>query len=260
MTSRIMPGTDDDPGALQAGVVLYIDAKLNRFEGYAEPTYRKGPHALGYEGDTPPAPTEGRILVREDQLYRYGFQSPLTLREIYHTGVPALDRYAQTRFGALFAELPAERQDDILRVLDAVQQRTEDAAASDAAESGSSGEGEDGGEGGDANGGDEPQVSAQEMDRAEDVFGELNPGLFFTTVHTDTIEGMFSDPHYGGNRDMVGWALLGYPGSQRSYSPAEMLGGTTKAPQPMHQLSPMNPDRAAGGRSALEQDHEGHGG
>jgi len=27
-----------------------------------------------------------------------------------------------------------------------------------------------------------------------------------------TLEGTFSDPHYGGNRDFIGWELLGYPG------------------------------------------------
>jgi len=35
---------------------------------------------------------------------------------------------------------------------------------------------------------------------------------FFELVLGHTLEGTFSDPHYGGNRDFVGWELLGYPG------------------------------------------------
>jgi gluconate 2-dehydrogenase gamma chain len=35
---------------------------------------------------------------------------------------------------------------------------------------------------------------------------------FFNLVLGHTLEGMFGDPHYGGNRDFIGWNLLGYPG------------------------------------------------
>ncbi len=45
LTSRIMPGTPDDPGAHEAGVVTYIDALLAYNQGYAEFTYLQGPFA-----------------------------------------------------------------------------------------------------------------------------------------------------------------------------------------------------------------------
>jgi gluconate 2-dehydrogenase gamma chain len=32
-----------------------------------------------------------------------------------------------------------------------------------------------------------------------------------------TIEGMFCDPLHGGNTDLIGWQMLGYPGPQMSY-------------------------------------------
>jgi gluconate 2-dehydrogenase gamma chain len=35
---------------------------------------------------------------------------------------------------------------------------------------------------------------------------------FFNLVLGHTLEGTFCDPRYGGNRDFVGWELLGYPG------------------------------------------------
>jgi gluconate 2-dehydrogenase gamma chain len=35
---------------------------------------------------------------------------------------------------------------------------------------------------------------------------------FFELVLGHTLEGTFGDPHYGGNRDFIGWELIGYPG------------------------------------------------
>jgi hypothetical protein len=31
-------------------------------------------------------------------------------------------------------------------------------------------------------------------------------------VLAHTLQGTFGDPHYGGNRNFVGWDLIGYPG------------------------------------------------
>jgi gluconate 2-dehydrogenase gamma chain len=35
---------------------------------------------------------------------------------------------------------------------------------------------------------------------------------FFDLVLGHTLEGTFGDPHYGGNRNFIGWELLSYPG------------------------------------------------
>jgi len=32
-----------------------------------------------------------------------------------------------------------------------------------------------------------------------------------------TVEGFFSDPVYGGNRDMVAWRMIGFPGAYAPY-------------------------------------------
>src|SRR5579859_3818536 len=40
---------------------------------------------------------------------------------------------------------------------------------------------------------------------------------FFSLLRTHTIEGMFSDPMHGGNRDLIGWQLLGFPGPRLGY-------------------------------------------
>jgi gluconate 2-dehydrogenase gamma chain len=45
---------------------------------------------------------------------------------------------------------------------------------------------------------------------------------FFTTVRTHTMEGMFADPVYGGNRDFAGWRLVGFPGAQGNFTSADL--------------------------------------
>jgi gluconate 2-dehydrogenase gamma chain len=45
-----------------------------------------------------------------------------------------------------------------------------------------------------------------------------NAATFFELVLGHTLEGTFGDPHYGGNRDFVGWELIGYPGLRLAVS------------------------------------------
>jgi gluconate 2-dehydrogenase gamma chain len=40
---------------------------------------------------------------------------------------------------------------------------------------------------------------------------------FFSQLLDATVEGFFSDPVYGGNRDMVAWKMIGFPGAYASY-------------------------------------------
>ena len=42
--------------------------------------------------------------------------------------------------------------------------------------------------------------------------------FFFNLLLNNTIEGFFSDPMYGGNRDKVGWKLVGFPGVAAVYT------------------------------------------
>lgn len=41
--------------------------------------------------------------------------------------------------------------------------------------------------------------------------------VFFDVLLQNTVEGFFSDPLYGGNRNMVGWKLVGFPGAYASW-------------------------------------------
>jgi gluconate 2-dehydrogenase gamma chain len=45
---------------------------------------------------------------------------------------------------------------------------------------------------------------------------------FFNTLRTHTMEGMFADPVYGGNKDFAGWRLVGFPGAQMQFTAEDM--------------------------------------
>ena len=55
---------------------------------------------------------------------------------------------------------------------------------------------------------------------------------FFNALRTHTMEGMFSDPIYGGNKDFAGWKLVGFPGAQPTFTVADMQSSKpfTRAP------------------------------
>jgi gluconate 2-dehydrogenase gamma chain len=47
---------------------------------------------------------------------------------------------------------------------------------------------------------------------------DVNNGKqFFALVRRHVMEGFFCEPHYGGNKDMIGWKLVGFPGQQYGY-------------------------------------------
>jgi gluconate 2-dehydrogenase gamma chain len=64
-------------------------------------------------------------------------------------------------------------------------------------------------------------ITALEQNKAEG-FTWPSGQAFFNTLRTHTIEGMFADPVYGGNKDFAGWRLVGFPGAHPAFSPADM--------------------------------------
>jgi gluconate 2-dehydrogenase gamma chain len=43
--------------------------------------------------------------------------------------------------------------------------------------------------------------------------GGVPSDVFFAHLWQCTVEGFFSDPVYGGNRNMVAWRMIGFPGA-----------------------------------------------
>lgn len=198
LVSRIIPGSADDPGAHEAGVVFYIDQSLGGTNlGYSLKTYTQGPFPVVTEEPVTVEAASSRdiydyVNVAAEHIGRYGYQSVLSPQEIYRRGIAYVDAYAQEQFEQDFVELTPEQQDEILTAMD------EDTAT----------------------GFEGPSARA-----------------FFTQLRNDTIEGMFSDPMYGGNRDLAGWRLIGYPGAQRFYSPDDIKNPDfSREPQSLAQL------------------------
>ncbi len=202
LTARLLPGTPDDPGAREAGVVYYIDNVLAAPEGFNEPIYRRPPFAQVYEGDAPPTGAEFEayevIWVPAEEIERYGYQSILTPREVFRLGLALVDRYANDQFSSNYVALSEETQDSIID--DLLNNR----------------------------------VTGLEM---------FAPSAFFHILRRYTSEGMFSDPAYGGNRNMVGWQLIGYPGAQRAYTPNDLkaINEPPRPPQSLAELHAFNP-------------------
>ncbi|HME40463.1 MAG TPA: gluconate 2-dehydrogenase subunit 3 family protein [Steroidobacteraceae bacterium] len=55
------------------------------------------------------------------------------------------------------------------------------------------------------------------LETGDKDLGGVPSGVFFEHLWESTIEGFFSDPVYGGNRDMVAWRMIGFPGAYASY-------------------------------------------
>ena len=55
------------------------------------------------------------------------------------------------------------------------------------------------------------------LEKGEVQLSNFSSRMLFTAIYTNTIEGFFADPIYGGNRDMAGWKLVGFPGVRYDY-------------------------------------------
>jgi gluconate 2-dehydrogenase gamma chain len=199
LAARIFPGDEDDPGARELGVLIYIDYTLSLAD-FVEPTYHAPPFAEPFSGEQPPQWGDNEVVwIPEDELERYGFQSSLTPREVYRMGVVALNRYSRQEAGSDFADLGDDEQDVIVEAL------AEDEATG---------------------------------------FEPFSAEGFLQMVLRHTNEGIFADPIYGGNRDLAGWRLIGYPGAQRAYTPDQILQEDfMREPWGLEDLPPAYPGR-----------------
>jgi hypothetical protein len=54
--------------------------------------------------------------------------------------------------------------------------------------------------------------------------------VFFRAIHEHTLQGMFGDPVYGGNKNFAGWDLVGYPGVRMPVPARDQKIGATVKP------------------------------
>ena len=85
----------------------------------------------------------------------------------------------------------------------------------------------------------------QRLQAGEVQLASADAQTFFQLLHQNTLEGFFADPIHGGNRDMVGWKLIGFPGARYDHSPYVKKHGE-KYPLPPVSISG-RPDWNTGG-------------
>jgi gluconate 2-dehydrogenase gamma chain len=64
---------------------------------------------------------------------------------------------------------------------------------------------------------DEQEKLMSGLEKGEVVLENFSSKMLFSAIHSNTLEGFFADPIYGGNRDMAGWKLIGFPGARYDY-------------------------------------------
>ncbi len=70
-------------------------------------------------------------------------------------------------------------------------------------------------------------LTAIDTNRAE---GLPTGRAFFNRARRLTLEGMFSDPYYGGNQNFAGWDLIKYPGPRPAAGPEHQKMSTPATP------------------------------
>lgn len=147
-----------------------------------------------------------------------GFQSEL--QGFYQQGLTQLDRYSKAKHGAAFADLPEATQDQVITAIDSGVLLIW--APKD------------------------PSADREPQDAATGQVTDLL-SAFFALVREHTIQGMFCDPAYGGNRGEVGWRLVGFPGAQWEYSAEQMRPGFDATTIPLLTLAELRRQRGPSG-------------
>ncbi len=150
--ARMIPKDELGPGALEAGVPIFIDRQLAGDFGKAASWYMQGPWDSGL-------PTQG-------------YQSRHTPAQMYRAAIAAVDKATQNASNNAFAKLSGADQDAFLKRLASGDQQLEG----------------------------------------------VDSNAWFKLFLQNVMEGFFSDPIYGGNRDMAGWKLIGFPGARYDMS------------------------------------------
>jgi len=151
--ARLIPHDDVGPGAVEAGVPIFIDRQLAGPYGRGDHYYLGGPWPKG--------------------VPEQGYQSRFNPAQLYRAAIPAIEKYVGASFDKeSFAKLPADDQDKVLKGLESGDVKLD---------------------------------------------GGVDGKTFFAMLLQNTKEGYFSDPIYGGNKDMGGWKMIGFPGARYDY-------------------------------------------
>jgi gluconate 2-dehydrogenase gamma chain len=158
--ARLIPNDEVGPGAMEAGVPLFIDRQLAGEYGRGDRFYTKGPFAKGL-------PTQG-------------YQSRYPPAGQYRAAIKAIGDHLGQNSGQPFHKRSGEDQDAFLK-----------------------------------------DLQAGKVDLGADVDAKA----YFTLLLQNVMEGYFSDPIYGGNRDMGPWRMIGFSGARYDQRPYVLAYG-----------------------------------
>jgi len=235
LAESILPA-DADPGAARLGVVRYIERFLTAFDYPVPRLHAGGPFSgrqpfIDYDRGVP-------SRKRPKDSFKH-FVPPTRLQTIYWrwqlfgtTGLSAAERALVAPLDAqLGGPLPGLRQvyREGLASLDAFSRAQEGLAFLDLDEA----------------------ARARVRDAARGAFPVLarRDRNFIGLVTQHTIEGAFSAPEYGGNRNARGWKMLGLEGDSQPLGYAlYSRGDDAYHERPDQPLSTPNPDEVGGPR------------
>lgn len=177
--ARIIP-TDEDPGAREARVIVFIDRYLSGIDYHY-------------------AAADGTGFLRmEGEEARAARARTSDFQRMYRAGVRELDATAVRQGATDFLSADDAVQDEILVEVSGA-----------------------------------PKPSHVRLDEHEVFYSRLQGNSdtgksFFDTLALHVRQGFYADPVYGGNKDQIGWKVIGFPGPK---SLKDTMDGTyTTAP------------------------------
>jgi gluconate 2-dehydrogenase gamma chain len=182
--ARIIP-TDHQPGAREAGTAGFVDQYLSGIDYlYAKPD------GSGFE----------KLSGKRADAWQQRIEG---IRQIYTRGIEELDQKSRELFSDDFRSLSGERQDEVLKEMEARSGVNEELQ-------------------------EEQQVTAgygapeEESEPAMQQTLSESDLTFFPLLVLHTRQGFYGDPVYGGNKNRVGWEVIAFPGPE---SMAEVHSG-----------------------------------
>jgi len=106
---RLIPHDEHGPGAIELGVLEFLDRHMQTPFAAGDIWYMQGPFVAA-------AP-------------EFGYQGKLPLRDILRVGIKNFDAYCSSQFGKVFAELDVRKQEELLKAAESSKLKFDDLSA-----------------------------------------------------------------------------------------------------------------------------------
>jgi gluconate 2-dehydrogenase gamma chain len=196
IASAIIPSDSSGPGATEAGAVYFIDRQLKSVYGTNGLLYQGGPHISANSNG--PITVDGITYPAGTANVRVGagtrWQYDVTMRQFWTLGLAGIEAYANAAYGGNFETLSAANQTACLTDL----------------------------------WNNKPTYGSNSSQ-----FGSILPSDFAYELFFMVWNGFWVDPVYGGNKNMVGWAYVGFYGTNtgnfygEGYNSKQLMVATT---------------------------------